>query len=426
MKSDSNTSFEKTGLSGKNFVLVIIGQIISLFGNSIIRFALPLYILDSSGSSALFAMVSAFSFLPMIIMSPVGGIIADRVNKQRIMVALDFITAALVLGFILLSGKVDTVALVVAVMMIMYGIQGAYTPAVQASILLLITEDKIMPANAAVNLVSSFSGLIGPIIGGMLYGIYGLSPIVNIGCACFAISAVMELFIRIPHKKIKSEGSVLSIVKSDIVQSVSFVVREKPKMLKVIIIISLFNMVFSSFMVIGLPVIITQTLGISSNYYGITQGAMAAGGLAGGILAGIMAKKIDMSKAYILLVICAASLVPAGVSLLLNAPAFVSYLILTAMGFFAMVFATIFTIQMLSYVQIETPSELIGKVVSTLMAISMCSQPIGQAIYGVVFENAANRQWAIAIAACIISFCIALYSKTTFLDFKSNTIPGMV
>ena len=64
----------------KDFTLVVLGQIISLFGNAILRFALPLYILELSGSAALFGAVSAMSFLPMIIMSPIGGMIADRMN----------------------------------------------------------------------------------------------------------------------------------------------------------------------------------------------------------------------------------------------------------------------------------------------------------------------------------------------------------
>ena len=78
------------GLFKKDFVLVVIGQIISLFGNAAIRFAMPLYLLNQTGSSALFGTVTACAFIPAILLSPVGGIIADRVNKRNIMVILDF------------------------------------------------------------------------------------------------------------------------------------------------------------------------------------------------------------------------------------------------------------------------------------------------------------------------------------------------
>ena len=89
-----------TSAFSKDFILMAIGQIISLFGNQILRFALPLYLLNQTGSSALFGTISAISFIPMILLFPIGGIIADRVNKRNIMVILDFSTSALVRMFI--------------------------------------------------------------------------------------------------------------------------------------------------------------------------------------------------------------------------------------------------------------------------------------------------------------------------------------
>ena len=65
-------------LMTKDFTLVVLGQIISLFGNAAIRFALPLYLLNVTGSSALYGTVMACAFLPAIALSPIGGIVADR------------------------------------------------------------------------------------------------------------------------------------------------------------------------------------------------------------------------------------------------------------------------------------------------------------------------------------------------------------
>ena len=77
---------KKQILFQKDFTLVVIGQIISLFGNAILRFALPLYLLRETGSPSLFGAVTACSFIPMIIFSLFGGVLADRVNKRNIMV----------------------------------------------------------------------------------------------------------------------------------------------------------------------------------------------------------------------------------------------------------------------------------------------------------------------------------------------------
>ena len=91
----------QTSLFRRDFTLVVIGQIISLFGNAVVRFVLPLYLLRQTGSPALFGAVGAAAFIPAVLCSPVGGVVADRVNKRNIMVALDFSTACLILAFAL-------------------------------------------------------------------------------------------------------------------------------------------------------------------------------------------------------------------------------------------------------------------------------------------------------------------------------------
>ena len=74
---------EKKTKFGKDFPLIVIGQIVSLFGNGILRFALPLYLLRETGSSALFGIVTACSLLPMIVLSLLGGVLADNVNNSN-------------------------------------------------------------------------------------------------------------------------------------------------------------------------------------------------------------------------------------------------------------------------------------------------------------------------------------------------------
>ena len=161
-------------LFSKDFLLVIIGQIISLFGNATIRFALPLYLLNQTGSSTLYGTVTACAFIPAILLSPAGGIIADRINKRNIMVILDFFTAAVILTFSVLMNHVNLVLLLTVTLMLLYGIAGAYQPSVQASIPALVSQEHFMEANSIINAVSSFSSLLGPVLGGILYGTYGL------------------------------------------------------------------------------------------------------------------------------------------------------------------------------------------------------------------------------------------------------------
>lgn len=247
---------QKTKLFRRDFTLVVIGQIISLFGNAILRFALPLYLLKETGSSALFGVVTACSFAPMVILSMIGGVLADRINKRNIMVVLDFCTAALITIFYFSLGEIPTVPLFIIALMLLYGISGTYQPAVQASIPLLVTSDKLMAGNAVINQVNTLSGLLGPALGGIMFSAWGISPILILSIICFTISATMEVFIHIPYQKRPRETSVFTVAKEDLKESYRFVRTEKPIFFSVVFLVSIFNLVLSAVMIVGTPILI--------------------------------------------------------------------------------------------------------------------------------------------------------------------------
>ena len=297
----------------RDFTLVVIGQIISLFGNAILRFALPLYLLRQTGSAALFGAVGAASFLPAVLCSPVGGVAADRISKRDIMVVLDFSTAGLILAFALLLGRAPLVPLIIVCLMLLYGIAGTYQPAVQASIPLLAPADQLTRANAVINMVGTLSGLLGPVAGGVLLGAFGLRPILWVGIGCFLFSAVMELFIRIPHRPRAAEGSALSTVRRDLGESWRFVRWERPVFLSATLVLALFNLVLSAALIVGIPVAVVQVLGMSDGRLGLTQGAMGLGGLFGGVLAALLGERLRLRRGGVLLL--TAGLTAAGMGL---------------------------------------------------------------------------------------------------------------
>ena len=411
---------EKSTLFKRDFTLVVIGQIISLFGNAILRFALPLYLLRETGSSALFGIVTACSFAPMVVLSMIGGVLADRVNKRNIMVGLDFCTAVLILVFYLSLGKLPTVPLFIAVLMLLYGISGTYQPSVQASIPLLVSSEKLMAGNAVINQVNTLSGLLGPVIGGIMFGMWGIYPILVLSIICFTFSAVMEIFIHIPHEKRIRKSGILTVVGNDLKESYQFVKTEKPIFFSVVFLISIFNLILSSVMIVGTPILITQALKMSDTMYGFTQGALALGGLCGGILTAAIAEKLKLKNSYILLLVCAASVALMGISLMFPIPAILSYLVITLMSFTAMGASTLFVVQIYTMVQEQTPPQLVGKIMAASISIAMCGQPIGQAIYGVLFDIFESRTWIVLIVAAVAAFLIALYSKKIFSQLEES------
>ncbi len=411
-------------LFSKDFTLVAIGQIISLFGNAAIRFALPLYLLNLTGSSALYGTVTACAFIPAILLSPIGGIVADRVNKRNIMVILDFFTAAVILAFSLLMNEVGLVLLLTVTLMLLYGIAGAYQPSVQASVPALVGQDHFMAANSIINTISSFASLIGPVLGGILYSAYGLEPVLWVCIACFIMSAVMEIFIEIPFQKQASDGGVLKTARTDFAESIRFIRKEKPVIGKTLLVIFGINLFLSAMIIVALPYLVTEVLSIESSQanrlYGFAEGALAAGGLAGGIGAGIFANKLAIHKSGSLVIACAVCVFPISAALILFSSGMVNYIVITVCCFAIMVFSTIFTVQMMSFIQTETPQNLIGKVIAVIFTISMCAQPLGNAFYGVLFEICRGFEYAVVLFSGVVSLMVAISTRNIFKRFSAE------
>lgn len=408
----------KHKLFTRDFTLVVIGQVISLFGNAAVRFALPLYLLNLTGSSALYGTVTACAFLPPILLSPIGGMIADRVNKRNIMVALDFLTAAVILLFSLLMDVCSLVPLLTVTLMLLYGIAGAYQPSVQASIPALVCPEQTMAANSVINTISSFSSLTGPVLGGLLYSACGLKPVLLVCMICFFLSAVMELFIRIPYRKQTPDGGIRQTIQRDFSESIHFLRTKKPVIGKGMLVVCGINLFLSAMLLVAMPWLITEVLdlepALANQLYGFAQGALAAGGLVGGIGAGIFADRLDVRKSAQILTACALCVFPMGLTLLLSDSGILNYLVLTVCCFLIMVFSTVFTVQMMSMIQTETPPHLTGKVIAVTLTFSMCSQPLGNTLYGILFEACRGFESLVVLFSGTVSLMIALKARKVF------------
>lgn len=405
---------QKKGYS-KDFYLVVIGQIISLFGNAVMRFALPIHLLNVTGSASVLGVVSGCAFIPLAVMSPIGGIIADRVNKRNVMVFLDFFTSGLTVLFLLLYGKVSITGMVLVTLFLLYGISGAYQPSVQTSIPVLVEPEHIMPANAVINMVSSLSGLLGPALGGTAYSLWGIYPVLSIAAGCFFLSAVMEIFIKIPYERKQSTESILRQTKDDLCESIAYIGQKKPELAKLTLCCAGVNLVMSALMIIGLPVIVMNILDFSkseaSRLYGYMEAILAIGGLVGGIGAGVFGRKLKVNGSWKLLLASGMLLIPMGVVLMIECPAYLAYGVLAAAGLVIMSLSAIYTIQIMSYIQMTVPHHMVGKVIAWIIAVSTCAQPVGQVLYGVLFDEMAKNVYIIFGAATICSVLIALGSR---------------
>lgn len=407
----------------KDFILVAAGQIISIFGNQILRYALPLYLLNQTGSAALFGTILAVSFIPMLLLYPIGGIIADRFNKRNIMVILDFSTSILVFLFCLLAGIIDIVPLMAATLIILYAIQGAYQPAVQASVPLLVDTEYIMQGNSIINTITSLSSMIGPVIGGILFSVFGLASILYVSIGCFFASAVMEMFIHIPFEKRQSKENIVVFGFNDLTDSFRFMFKKRPVLWKVSLVYSSIGLFLTSLILIAAPVIITQHLGFipdtANRLYGYAQGVIAVGAVSGGVFAGALSKRLKPTASPFIMVGCAFAVLLGGIALQLLKEPMQIYVVLLISCSLLVALSTVFQIQIMSYIQILTPQELIGKVISCVICICMCTIPIGQFIYGFVFEKIENNIYLPFYIATLIVVGISIFTRHIFYKMDS-------
>lgn len=298
--------------------------------------------------------------------------------------------------------------------MLLYGIAGVYQPAVQASIPLLVDEEHLLRANAVIHLVSTLANLLGPVIGGLLFANAGLESILILSGLCFTLSAIMEIFIHIPFTRRRKERGIFATAGEDLKDSLAFVREEKPIFFSVALIVAAFNLVLTAVMIVGMPIVIIQTLKMSDAKLGISQGVLALGGLSGGIVAAAAQGKLKVQEAYRLLWVCGVSVALMGTAMFFDIPETIAYTVITGLCFFSMGAATLFTIQIFAMVQARTPPDLVGKIIAALIAAALSAQPMGQAIYGFLFEHFKGRESFILLFGALISMLIALYSKSVF------------
>ena len=397
-------------LISRSFVSLVIVQIASLFGSAVLRFALPLYVLDLTESATLMAAVTAAAWLPYIVLTPIGGVAADRVNKKRIMAVLDAIMAATCVVYLGFEGAIDLVGLSVFALVVLYAAQSVYQPTVQATVPFLVPRQGVVRATAVVSQISALSGLVGPVVGGLVFGLFGIGPVVAVSGVAFALSAVLIVAtVRIPHDAVeRSDAGVIRTVLGDISESLSFLRHDRPVILKAIFLAAGINLTLTALILVGTPVVVTQVLGLPNQYMGFAEGALALGGLAGGIAVGALASRLKIERAPLLLLLATLALVPVAAVLGVPMDPLVAYGVLVASLFASMACATMFSIQAVSFVQMETPGHLVGKVIALMMSLANCAQPVGQLVYGGLFDALRADLVPVVLGTAAVSFAIGL------------------
>lgn len=399
----------------RNFTFLILGQVSSLIGNFSLKFALSMYILEQTGSASVFAGLLAAAMLPTILLSPFGGILADRANRRNIMVALDFLSglSVLIAGFAVPSEH-DIFA--IGTLLLILSVLGAFeSPTVQACIPQMLSGDNLIKGNAIVSQVASIASLITPFLGSIFYTVLGIRPVFYTTSICFFVTAFLECFILLDHKKSQSKIKLSSVIKEEFSVSMHFLCRQQPGILKLLLLAALVSLFVTGTAVIGFPYLVRTILGLSSNHYGIAESAMGIASVSGSLLVVLLAKKIHSRHLCIVLISFGICLVPCGIAFILPLSTFPRYLILLIMFCTCQLGCSMFSTYAVSLIQSKTPEHLMGKVMSYVFTLSMCAQPAGQVIYGALFDHFSDNVYFVLIPSGLLICLIGLLSRH-FLD----------
>lgn len=395
---------KKTTWLNRNFVFLLLGQIMSLLGNGTLKFALAMYVLERTGSAAVFAGMLSASMLPTIALSPFGGVLADRMNRRTLMIALDALSglAALMAGAALPLGY--DLPLITVLLVALSALGAFESPTVQACVPQMLSGDALEKGNAAVSQAAAVASLATPFLGSVVYTAVGMVPVLYAAAACFLLTACLEGFIRLPPPQAAALRSA-AMLKADLRAGLRFLCREQPDVLKLLLLAALASLFIAGTAVVGFPFLVRTVLGLSAELYGAAESAMGVAAVLGGLFAGLTAGRLRLCLAWVFLGVGAA-LALAGGAFLMPLDATGRYLGLTAMFCACQFGCSVFSTCAVSAIQRRTPEGLMGKVMAYVFTLSLCAQPLGQILYGALFDRCGARAYWVLVPSGLL-VCLA-------------------
>jgi MFS family permease len=404
----------------RNFIFLIVGQASSMFGTVLLRFTVSLLILDLTGSAALFGTITAISYLPLIFLSPIGGTLADRFNKRNLMVSLDGLYCIMSVLLVFSLSFHNVLLLITMILVGLSIVSSLETPVVQSSIPLIQPKAALIRSNAIVSQVNMLANLIGPLLAGVFYGAVGKNYLPGVqlifgSCAiCFFLAAILEAFIKIPQIAVQKVSNPLQAVTKDLGESIQFLTKKQGYVFKAILLNAAFVLLIQPLITTGAPFIIRIVLNLSSELNGLAQAFMGAAGLAGGMIAGVIANKFKTYKIYQLFWIMGLSIAVFGGSLLLKLSANLTYIILVIISIAIFASASIAGIFIMSAIQQNVPDQMLGRVMSFYSAVVTAALPVGIFLYGYLYEKFLSHLSVILFSTAIAIFAVGYIGKHTY------------
>lgn len=279
------SSIRESLLSGlRGFVIVWIGQVVSLLGTAMSGFGLTIWVYERTGSATALSLMGFFFVTPMLIISPLAGALVDRSNRKLMMMISDLASGLATIAILTfyLSGNLQLWLLYIA-NAFMGLFQAFQWPAFSAAITTMLPKEQYGRANGLMSLAESGSGILAPILAGALLAFIGLGGILAIDIGTFVFAILTLLIVPVPQPKATQVGeeSKGSLWKESIYGF--HYIWKRPSLLGLQIVFLVGNFLASMTFILAAPLVLSRT-GNNELALGTVNSIAAMGGVIGGLV----------------------------------------------------------------------------------------------------------------------------------------------
>lgn len=420
-------SIPRAKLFNRDFLLLWQGQAVSQLGSQATAIAAAFWLYETTRSGSLMGLVTMAATLPVVFLGPIGGTVADRVSRKKLIVFADFLSglAMLAMGLALFSGRLPTQTLVgmfFGVSILVGILRAFFMPALQAAIPDLVPPDKLQGANAFNQMTIQGSLLVGQGVGGVLFRLIGAPWLFAINSITFMTSSLLTAFIRLPEHRTEpaaqeAEGGTRRGFRADFLGGLAYL-KARRGLLGFFIAASSFNF-FTAPVAILVPFYVGDVLKATPDWGGFLIAAFSFGSILGFIVFGAL-RFTGRARGRFVVTMMLLSPLPLMVIGFVTAKA-LALLLAGAMG---VVVAGI-NVYIATTLQATTPPEMRGRVMGMLGTLASGLVPLGSLLGGVL-TDLTNQNiglvFLISGAACFV-LTLLLAVRPAVLEFLSYTEP---
>ena len=381
------------------------GQAASVLATCAASFAALWYITESTASPLWLSLASAAALLPAALLSPLGGVAADRFKRKYIMIIADGAAGALSLAFalVIFAGQAS-ILLMLLILVARASAQAFHSPSFSALMPSLVPERHLVRINSMDQAVTSLSSIAGPALGILLYNLVGLGGVMVLDAACAAFACLCLGIARVSPQATGTAAS--STVLGDLREGITVIMRDAG--LRNLMLLVMATMLL--FMPAGslTPLMTYQHFGGDGWQASIVEATFGAGLLVG---SAFMAVWGGGKRRVAVLVVSGVALGAAIAGCGLLAPGmFPAFAALMGIAAAAM---GCFNAPLLAILQTRAPASALGRVMGIFLTGSTLAAPVGLVVSGVLAEQVGISTWFIICGALTIACCAAgLASKS--------------